>query len=45
MAAARIRKEHPQSDDAEVRLRLAALTLGRQTMVRVFSWDPGKEGW
>jgi hypothetical protein len=45
MAEARIRKEHPEAGDSEVRLRLGALVLGRQTMLRVFSWDPAKEGW
>ena len=45
MAEARIRQEHPDADQSEVRLRLGALTLGRQTMLRVFSWDPAREGW
>jgi hypothetical protein len=45
MAEARIRKEHPDADDSEVRLRLGALVLGRKTMLHVFSWDPAKEGW
>jgi hypothetical protein len=45
MAAARIRSQHPGADESEVRLRLAALVLGRQTMRRVFRWDPGEDGW
>ena len=45
MAQARIRKEHPDADDFEIRLRVGALILGRETMLRVFSWDPDKEGW
>jgi hypothetical protein len=28
--------------DSEVRLRVAALLLGRDTMMRAFSWDPAK---
>jgi hypothetical protein len=45
MAEARIRGQYPIADDAEVRLRLASLCLGRETMLRVFSWDPAKERW
>jgi hypothetical protein len=45
MAAARIRSMYPDADDRQVRLRVAALSLGRDTMVRVFGWDPDKEGW
>jgi hypothetical protein len=45
MAASRIRRVYPGSDDRQVRLRVASLTLGRDTMVRVFGWDPDKEGW
>jgi hypothetical protein len=45
MAAARIRGMYPGADERQVRLRVAALTLGRDTMVRVFGWDPDKEGW
>ena len=45
MAASRIRRMYPGADDTQVRLRIAALTLGRETMVRVFGWDPDKEGW
>lgn len=45
MAEARIRGQHPDADESEVRLRLAALVLGRETMMRVFAWDPAKERW
>jgi hypothetical protein len=45
MAKARIRGQYPDADDTEVRLRLASLALGRETMLRVFSWDPAKERW
>jgi len=45
MATARIRRQYPEATDRELRLRLAALTLGRETMVRVFSWDPVESGW
>jgi hypothetical protein len=29
----------------EMRLRLASLRLGRDTMVKVFGWDPEEMGW
>ena len=45
MAEARIRKQHPDADDAVVRLRVGALVLGREMMLRVFGWDSAKEPW
>jgi hypothetical protein len=40
-----IRLRHPGATDREVRLRLAALRLDRETMVRVFGWDPEIHGY
>lgn len=45
LALARIRSQYGDIPEAEQRLRLAALRLDRQTMVRVFGWDPEKEGY
>ncbi len=45
LALAGIRERHPDADERELRLRLAALWLDRDTMIRVFSWDPEKEGY
>jgi hypothetical protein len=46
LAAARIRAEYgPDLSERELRLRLAALWLDRETMVRVFGWDPEIEGY
>jgi Rv0078B-related antitoxin len=42
MAAARIRREHPGADETEIKMRLAELVLGRETMRRVFDWDPDR---
>jgi hypothetical protein len=42
MAEARIRAAHPLAGDTEVHLRVAALVLGRETMIRAFAWDPAK---
>ena len=46
MAAARIRARYgPDISSNELRLRLAALQLDRQTMIEVFSWDPEEKGY
>lgn len=45
LAAAGLRRRHPTADAGEVRLRLAALWLDRDTMVRVFGWDPRARGY
>ncbi|MCP4572178.1 MAG: hypothetical protein GY838_07460 [bacterium] len=46
MAAARIRARYgPEISPRELRLRLAALQLDRQTMVEVFDWDPEEKGY
>lgn len=45
LALAGIRERYPHASEREVRLRLAALRLDRETMVRVFRWDPAKEGY
>ncbi|MCP4351386.1 MAG: hypothetical protein GY795_38460 [Desulfobacterales bacterium] len=44
-ALARIRKQYGNISEQEQRLRLAALWLDRETMIRVFDWDPRKEGY
>jgi hypothetical protein len=44
MAESRVRRTYPAADEREVRLRVAALSLARDTMMRVFAWDPEKEG-
>jgi hypothetical protein len=46
MAAARIRAQYgPDLPERELRLRLAALWIDRDTMVRAFGWDPRVEGY
>jgi hypothetical protein len=45
LAAARLRTQYPQATERELKLRLAALTLGRKTTMRAFGWDPEREGW
>ncbi|HYU35194.1 MAG TPA: hypothetical protein VEW48_23830 [Thermoanaerobaculia bacterium] len=46
MALARIRATYgPDLSEGEERLRLAALWLDRETMIRVFGWDPEVQGY
>jgi hypothetical protein len=45
MAAARLRRTYGEMSARELQLRLAALRLGRETMVEVFDWDPDERGW
>lgn len=45
LARAGIRARHPDADDREVELRLAALRLDRSTMIRLFGWDPEIRGY
>ncbi len=45
LALARIRNQYGGISDREMRLRLASLWLDRNTMIRVFGWDPQKEGY
>ena len=45
LAMAGLRQRHPSAPDAELRKRFAALTLGRETSIEMFGWDPHREGW
>lgn len=45
LSAARIRQQYGDVSDDEMRLRLAALRLGRETMIKLFDWDPDERGW
>ena len=42
---ARITAEYGDIPEREMRLRLATLRLGRETMIKVFGWDPDEMGW
>jgi hypothetical protein len=35
-----VRAQYPEADDREVFLRTAARRLDRETMIRVYGWDP-----
>jgi hypothetical protein len=45
LALARIRQQYGVIPEREQRLRLAALWLDRDTMRRVFHWDPQEKGY
>jgi len=45
LARAGIRERHPNATGREIELRLGALRLDRDTMIRVFGWDPQKHGY
>jgi len=46
LALSRIRAQYgPNLTEREERLRLAALRIDRETMIKVFDWDPEVEGY
>ena len=45
MAATRIRKQYGDISEREMQLRLGALWLDRETMIKVFDWDPVEKGY
>jgi hypothetical protein len=44
LARVRIRERHGPIPEREVRLRVASLWLDRDTMIKVFGWDPREKG-
>lgn len=45
IALAGIRSRHPGISEREARLRLASLTMDRETLVRACGWDPEVHGY
>ncbi len=45
MALEGVKLRHPGAGEEEIRLRLGALRIPRELMIRAFGWDPEKEGW
>lgn len=39
-----LRQRYPGASVEELRLRLAAFRLGRETMIRLMGWDPDRKG-
>jgi hypothetical protein len=44
-ALARIRRQYGDISEREQKLRLASLWLDRETMIKVFDWDPSVKGY
>lgn len=40
-----LRRRYPQAGEEEMRKRLAARLLPREDVMRMFNWDPEKEGY
>ena len=40
-----LRRRYPRADADELRKRLAARLLPREDVIRLFDWDPEKEGY
>ncbi len=45
LALAGIRERHPGASERELQLRLASFRLPREVMIRLFDWDPAREGY
>jgi len=45
VSLAGIRARHPGISEREALLRLASLTMDRQTLVRASGWDPEEQGY
>lgn len=45
MALAGLRRRYPGATQAELRARLAALLLDRETVQQAYAWDPAREGY
>lgn len=44
LAMSDLRRRHPRASEDELRRRLAARTLPREDVIRVYGWDPEREG-
>ncbi len=45
MALEGVKQRHPHAGREEIRLRLGALRIPRELMIRAFGWDPEEKGW
>jgi hypothetical protein len=44
VAPADLRARYPEASEAECRLRLVSRWIDRDTMIRVYAWDPEQRG-
>ena len=42
---ARIRAQYGDIPEEEMRMRVGALRLGRDLMIKAYGWDPEEKGW
>lgn len=45
LARVGIRLRRPDAEDREIELRLASLRLDREIVMKLFGWDPEREGY
>lgn len=45
LAMAVLRERYPEASEEELRIRLIARSLDRETMIQVYGWDPKLEGY
>jgi hypothetical protein len=45
LAMAGLRGRYPNASEEELKKRLAALVLDRETVIEVYGWDPAVEGY
>jgi hypothetical protein len=45
LSMAGLKNRYPQAAQEELKKRYAALVLDRETVVKVYRWDPEKEGY
>jgi hypothetical protein len=45
LAMAGLKNRYPQASPEELKKRYAALVLGRETVMKLYAWDPETEGY
>ena len=45
LATCGVMKRYPDANETEIKLRVFALELDRETMIRVYDWDPRVKGY
>jgi hypothetical protein len=45
LAIGGLKRRYPQASQEELKKRYAALVLDRETVMKIYEWDPEKEGY
>jgi hypothetical protein len=45
LSLAGLKSRYPQASEEELKKRYAALVLDRETVMKIYGWDPKKEGY